>query len=141
METENLIKDSTSDHFTALWNLTLYYIFIIYFVFLYCCIQWLCSNFTLDYHPALFLLFINQSKDVCCKVVEKECREDWEETSRRAYLNYYFVYIVKLMMVSPRLPLVMTNARFATSSIWFILSFCPLLHSFFTITLLIYSSL
>lgn len=42
---------------------------------------------------------------------------DWEEESRRGYLNYNFVYIIKLTMASPRLPLVMTLARLATSSI------------------------
>lgn len=47
-------------------------------------------DFTWYYHP-----------EVYCKVMEQERREDWEETSRRGYLNYYFVYIIKLMMPFP----------------------------------------
>lgn len=42
---------------------------------------------------------------------------NWQEESRRGFVNYNFVYIVRSIMVSPGLPLVMTNARFATSSI------------------------
>lgn len=73
------------------------------------------------------------------QVILKDCRRDrelswmktygercwervWVKESRRRYLNYNFVDVVKSVVVSLRLPLVVTNARFATSSIWFILS-------------------